>query len=177
MLSAMRIWSFGKTNLARSCLIVTRKSGKGGKSRSQRETMQMWEGEIGGAERSVHTMYMAYTQSCAEHMRHRLRRTRHLEMGAGWDTEVRGEASTSTGDRGSTSFWRGGGRGSGVEVNGIRQHARANLKCNHHWKNMRVYTFQTNEKERGILGFLWKYLKCLQTGLPLRAFFFLLNIG
>lgn len=71
--------------------------------------MQMWEGEVEGAERSVHTMYMAYTQSCAEHMTHRLRlRTRHLEMGAGWDTEVRGEASTSTGDRGSTSFWKEG---------------------------------------------------------------------
>lgn len=58
-------------------------------------------------------MYMAYTQSCAEHMRHRLGRTRHLEMGAGWDTEERGEASTSTGGRGSTSFWR---RGWGLEI-------------------------------------------------------------
>lgn len=49
-------------------------------------------------------MYMAYTQSCAEDMRHRLRRTRSFKMGAGWDIEVQGEASTSTGGRGSTSF-------------------------------------------------------------------------
>ena len=94
--SSMRIWNFGGggrgLNMAPSCLLVTRKVKwkKGGRSRSQGETMQMWEGEKkGGAESSVHTMYMAYTQSCAEHMKHRLRRrTRHLEMGAGWDTEV-----------------------------------------------------------------------------------------
>lgn len=30
--------------------------------------------------RGFHTMYMAYTQSCAEHITHRLSRTRHLEM-------------------------------------------------------------------------------------------------
>lgn len=99
---------FWGNNRPRSCLLARKVSGKEGKSTSQIETMQMWEGEIGEAERSVHTMYMAYTQSCAEHMTQRLRRTRHLEMGAGWDTEVRGEASTSTGDRGSTSFWKVG---------------------------------------------------------------------
>lgn len=93
--------------------------------------MQMGEGEIGGAERSVHTMYMAYTQSCAEHMRHRLRRTRRLETSAGWDAEKRREASTSRGGHGlrpaSEGGWGGGDgfRRSGVEVNGIRQHARA----------------------------------------------------
>lgn len=61
-----------------------------------------------------------------------------MEMGAGWDTEERGEEQEAVVRPASEGggVWR-----SGVEVNGIRQHARANLKCNHHCKNMRVYTF------------------------------------
>lgn len=58
-------------------------------------------------------MYMAYTQSCAEHMRHRLRRTRRLETGAGWDAEERREASTSAGGHGLRPASEGGVGGSG----------------------------------------------------------------
>lgn len=66
-----------------------------------------------------------------------------MEMGAGWDTEERGEEQEAV-VRPASEGVGGGGGGvwrTGVEVNRIRQHARANLKCNHHCKNMRVYTF------------------------------------
>lgn len=59
-------------------------------------------------QREVSTLCTWHTHRAVLNTRHRLRRTRHLEMGAGWDIEVRGEASTSTGDRGSTSFWKEG---------------------------------------------------------------------
>ena len=51
-------------------------------------------------------MYMAYTQElCRTHETQIEEDKAFGEMGAGWDTEERGEASTSTGrDRGSTSF-------------------------------------------------------------------------
>lgn len=155
--------------------------------------MQMWEGEIGeegSRETCPHYVHGIHTELCRTHdtqieedkafgngcwMGHRgTRRSQYINRRP-WFYQLL--------KKGVGGEERRGGKGDGVwktwgrKVNGIRQHARANLKCNHHWKNMRVYTFQTNEKERGILGFLWKYLKCLQTGLPLRAFFFLLNIG
>lgn len=58
----------------------------------------MRRGDRASREKCPHYVHGIHTQSCAEHMRHRLRRTRHLEMGAGWDTEAQGEASTSTGN-------------------------------------------------------------------------------
>lgn len=64
-----------------TCFITESKAGKK-ENPGHRETQcrcEKWR--KGGAERSVHTMYMAHTQSCAEHMTHRLNRTRHLEDG------------------------------------------------------------------------------------------------
>lgn len=97
---------------------------------AERETMQMREGEIvvvgggEGVERSVHTMYMAYTQSCAEHMRHRSRGGEGGDKAFGDGCWMgyrggQGEASTSTGGR---EFPPGRGEG---RVNGIRQHAKS----------------------------------------------------
>lgn len=150
---------------------MCKKRGGGGNSRSQRETMQMWEGEIGGSrEKCPRYVYGIHTELCRTHETQIEEDKAFGEMGAGCDTDVRGEASTSTGDRGSTSFWRGegGGGGSGVEVDGIRQHARANLKCNHHWKNVRVYTFQRNEKKRHS----WVSVKILKMPSNCPTFFF-----
>lgn len=81
-----------------------------------------------GVERSVHTMYMAYTQSCAEHMRHRSRGGEGEDKAFGDGCWMgyrgeQGEASTSTGGRGFNPL-PGKGEG-GVEVNGIRQHAKS----------------------------------------------------
>lgn len=61
------VWEAGREkNRARSCLLVTKRVqwGKGVKSRSQRETMQMWEGEIGGAEKCPHYAYGIHTELC-----------------------------------------------------------------------------------------------------------------
>lgn len=84
-------------------------------------------------------MYMAHTERC----RTRDTQAEEDKASGGWvldgNTEEGGETRTSTG--GGTTSLRGEG-GSGVDVNGVRQHARASLECNHHCKNMRVCTFQ-----------------------------------
>lgn len=90
-------------------------------------------------------MHMAHTQSCA---RTHDTQTEEDKASGRWvldgNTEEGGEAGTSTGGRGTGRPLGGGRVGgvSGVEVDGVRQHARASLECNHHCKNMRVCTFQ-----------------------------------
>lgn len=91
----------------------------------------------------------------------------------------RGEVGTSTRGCGSTSFWRG--RDGELEICGRGERDQTTCKSKSEvqppLKIWEIISCKTNETEKGILGFLWKYLKCLQTGLPLRAFFFLLNIS
>lgn len=71
-------WGVGGITFLSSC-------NKGSKVRGRRwvnlRQCRCEKGETGRAEKSVHTMYMAYTQSCAEYMRHKLRRTRHFRDG------------------------------------------------------------------------------------------------
>lgn len=61
-----------------SCNKGSKVRGEGGLTQDNADVRR---GETGRAEKSVHTMYMAYTQSCAEYMRHKLRRTRHFKDG------------------------------------------------------------------------------------------------
>lgn len=84
-------------------------------------------------------MYMAHTESGAQHVTHRLKRTRHLEDGC-WMGIQRKEETPGHQQEAVRPASEGGGW-SGVNVNGVRQHARASLECNHHCKNMRVCTF------------------------------------
>lgn len=130
--------------------------------------MQMWEGEIGGAERSVHTMYMAYTQSCAKHMTQRLRRTRHLEMGAEW-----GHRGTRRSQYINRRPWfnqllEGGGGFRDLGSMWIRQHARANLKCNHHWKKWEFFPLRLIQRKRHS----WVSVKILKMPSNWPTFFF-----
>lgn len=83
-------------------------------------------------------MYMAHTESGAQHVTHRLKRTRHLEDGC-WMGIQRKEEKPGHQQEAVRPASEGGW--SGVDVNGVRQHARASLECNHHCKNMRVCTF------------------------------------
>lgn len=135
------VWEAGrKKNRARSCLLVTKRvqCGKGVKSRSQRETMQMWEGEIGGAEKCPHYAYGIHTELC------------RTVWDIGWQGILKWVLDATQRYKEKPvhqqetvvqpASERGWGKGvgfrdlGGVEVDRIRQHARANLKCNHHWK-------------------------------------------
>lgn len=75
--------------------------------------MQMREVEEGGSREDVHTMYMAHTQSGAQHVTHRLKRTRHLEDGCWMGIQRRNQdinrRQYDQAQRG------GGGRGRGLE--------------------------------------------------------------
>lgn len=136
-------WGVGggeEKNRARSCLLVTKRVqwGKGVKSRSQRETMQMWEGEIGGAEKCPHYAYGIHTELC------------RTVWDIGWQGILKWVLDATQRYKEKPvhqqetvvqpASERGWGKGvgfrdlGGVEVDRIRQHARANLKCNHHWK-------------------------------------------
>ena len=164
--------------------------------------MQMWEGEIGGGSREkcphyVHGIHTRAVQNTWDTdwggqgiwKKWVLDGTQRNEEKPVHQQEETVALPASEGGRGGGvrggEFGDLGERGRGWTGSDNMQ--EQNLKCNHHWKNYESLYLETNkrkekkeernEKERGILGFLWKYLKCLQTGLPLRAFFFLLNIG
>lgn len=149
--------------------------------------MRMQEGEIvvvrgrGGVERSVHTMYMAYTQSCAEHMRHRSRggEGKDKAFGDGCWMGYRGEqgeASTSTRGRGFDQLpGKGGGRGERHQTTCKEQIWSATTTAKI-WEF--VTLFKTNETEkRHSLGFCEKIFKNAfkQAYLWGRFFFFLIS--
>lgn len=152
--------ALGNKSWRRSCLIVKWK--KGGKSRSQRETMQMWEGGDRGEQREVSTLCTWHTHRAVQNIwdtdwgGQGIRR-----MGAGWDTDVRGEASTSTGDRGSTSFWSGEGMG---DLKGGSRWTGSDNMQEQIWsattteKIWEFIPFRVMKKKEAFFGFLWKVL-------------------
>lgn len=85
---------------------------------AERETMQMREGEIvvvvGGRKKCPHYVHGIHTKLCRTHETQikgvARGRTRHLEMGAGWDTEGNKEKPVHR-QEASGSLREGGGRG------------------------------------------------------------------
>lgn len=75
-----------------------------------------------------------------------------MEMGAGWEEEKpvhqQEAVAQPASEGGGMGVWRSAG-----EVNGIRQHARANLKCNHHSKYERLYLLKLMKQKKAFLGF------------------------
>lgn len=101
--------------------------GPGGiRSASQRETMQMWEGGNRELSSTICT-WCAHTQSCAEHMTHRIRAGQGI-LAMVLDGIQKGTRRSRYIDRKPRlKQLRGGGRGTEicrVKVNGIRQHAK-----------------------------------------------------